>query len=163
MGLFSKIGSFAGKVGKKIVSTTKDPVGTVKKDLKRAKYDLIERPKKDFKKHAATAAGAVGGFILGGPAGAVAGGLSGAQYGSQKRSIKKAERAAKEGSLEEERLMNEARAVQAEDDRRQKSEQASLQESDAERIRSKRKRGRRSLLAEDELGVPSNGMRSTLG
>lgn len=162
MGLFSGVKKFASKVGKRLVGDIKDPLGRVKKDLERVKYDATERPKKDFKKHGATAVGAGLGFITGGPAGAVQGGLMGAQFGSQRRATKKAERASKEAYDEEQRMMNQANAIEAEQARRAQEEADRLQNIDAERIRSKRKRGRRALLSEDETGVPS-GMRSTLG
>ena len=160
--IFKKVGGFAKRVVKTAVKHIKDPVGTIKKDLKRAEYDLLERPKKDFKKHGATALGAIGGFLTGGPAGAVMGAGMGAQYGSQRRHMKKAERASKEAYDEEQRMMNQANAIEAEQARRQQEEADRLQGIDAERIRSRRKRGRRALLSEDEIGVPS-GMRSTLG
>ncbi len=162
MGLFKGVKSFVSKVGSRLAGDIKNPLGRVKKDLNRAKYDATERPKRDYEKHKEMAAGAGLGFITGGAAGAIQGGLMGAQVGSQRRHTKKAERASKEAYDEEQRMMNQANAIEAEQARRQQEEADRLQNIDAERIRSKRKRGRRALLSEDELGVPS-GMRSTLG
>lgn len=162
MKIFKGISNAFGRLGSRLVGDIKNPLGRVKKDLDRAKYDATERPKKDYAKHKETAAGAGLGFITGGPAGAIQGGLMGAQFGSQRRHAKKAERASKEAYDEEQRMMNQANAIEAEQARRQQEEADRLQDIDAERIRSRRKRGRRALLSEDELGVPS-GMRSTLG
>lgn len=109
----------------------------------------------------ATIGGGIG-FLFGGPVGGMMGTSMGYQASEQRRAAGKARKIDKRGLELQEQALEEGRQVQAEERRRVSAEQERIQRMESDELAARRRRrGRRSLLSEDELGVPN--VRRTLG